>query len=131
TIFSRDWSSDVCSSDLFYDYESSKNKKNAQTNEKFDLTFMKSDTSSPIKLIFKDNLGKDIISSSKSGASVILSNPDLKPLYVVDGKVSTGEIVRSLSPDNIESISVLKDKSVTAIYGDQGKDGVVVINTKD
>ena len=115
----------------FYDYESSKNKKNAQTNEKFDLTFMKSDTSSPIKLIFKDNLGKDIISSSKSGASVILSNPDLKPLYVVDGKVSTGEIVRSLSPDNIESISVLKDKSATAIYGDKGKDGVVVINTKD
>ena len=52
----------------------------------------------------------------------------LTPLYIVDGK----EIkeINSINPNNIESISVLKDKRSTAVYGEKGKNGVILITTK-
>lgn len=49
------------------------------------------------------------------------------PLYIVDG------VERSFSnidPNEIESISVLKDASATAVYGVRGANGVIIINTK-
>jgi TonB-dependent SusC/RagA subfamily outer membrane receptor len=50
------------------------------------------------------------------------------PLYVVDG-FPTGSI-DYLSPNDIESIDILKDASATAIYGNRGANGVVLITTK-
>ncbi len=51
------------------------------------------------------------------------------PLYVVDGVPYTGNTA-NINPDDIESISVLKDASTTAIYGSRGSNGVVMITTK-
>jgi TonB-dependent starch-binding outer membrane protein SusC len=51
-----------------------------------------------------------------------------QPLYVVDG-VST-QNVNFLSPDDIESTTVLKDASSASIYGARGAGGVIVITTK-
>tara|TARA_R110000751_G_C13793604_1_gene482556 strand:+ start:2166 stop:5546 length:3381 start_codon:yes stop_codon:yes gene_type:complete len=51
------------------------------------------------------------------------------PLYVVDGNPIVGGI-SDLDPDAIESISVLKDASATALYGSRGGNGVIVIDTK-
>ena len=53
-----------------------------------------------------------------------------QPLYLVDGIETTSTILNKLSPDSIESISVLKDKSATIVYGEKGKNGVVLITTK-
>ena len=51
-----------------------------------------------------------------------------KPLIIIDGKEAIGEDPLSkISPDQIRSISVLKDKSSGAVYGDKGKDGVILI----
>jgi len=67
-----------------------------------------------------------------SGARVIIrgmgsfSNPD--PLYVIDG-IQGGDI-NSIQPQDIESITVLKDASTTAIYGSAAANGVVLITTK-
>jgi TonB-dependent SusC/RagA subfamily outer membrane receptor len=47
---------------------------------------------------------------------------------MVDGKETAD--MSMLNPKDIESISVLKDNSATALYGDKGKNGVVVITTK-
>ncbi|QNL50451.1 TonB-dependent receptor [Olivibacter sp. SDN3] len=58
------------------------------------------------------------------------------PLFVVDGFPLTSSEGRAsnplnvLNPDDIESITVLKDASSTAIYGSRGANGVVVITTK-
>ncbi|MEJ6979701.1 TonB-dependent receptor [Pedobacter sp. P351] len=52
------------------------------------------------------------------------------PLYVVDGFAQEGNALNTISPNDIESISVLKDASSTAIYGSRGANGVVVITTK-
>ncbi len=53
---------------------------------------------------------------------------DSDPLYVVDG-VPVGD-ASVIDPDNIESIEVLKGPNATAIYGQRGINGVVVITTK-
>ncbi|MDW5287211.1 TonB-dependent receptor [Formosa sp. PL04] len=50
------------------------------------------------------------------------------PLYVIDG-VITGNL-SAISPNDIESISVLKDASTTAVYGAQGSSGVILVTTK-
>ncbi len=58
------------------------------------------------------------------------------PLYVIDGFAisntsgQTYNPLNVLSPDDIESITVLKDASSTAIYGSRGSNGVIVITTK-
>jgi serine protease Do len=55
----------------------------------------------------------------------------LVPLYVVDGKVvASMEGSNAINPNDIEKIDVLKGASATTQYGDQGKNGVVVITTK-
>ncbi|VTQ02032.1 Outer membrane cobalamin receptor protein [Sphingobacterium daejeonense] len=51
------------------------------------------------------------------------------PLYVVDGQAITGDI-NNINPDEIESFSVLKDASATALYGSRAANGVVLITTK-
>lgn len=51
------------------------------------------------------------------------------PLYVVDGTVYTGSI-SSLNPQDIESMSVLKDAASCALYGARGANGVILITTK-
>lgn len=51
------------------------------------------------------------------------------PLYVIDG-VPMEQSVASVNPQDIESISVLKDASASAIYGNRGANGVVIITTK-
>ncbi len=52
------------------------------------------------------------------------------PLYVLNGKVIKQEDMKSLNSGTIESITVLKDKSATALYGTSGENGVVLITTK-
>ncbi|NMH29312.1 TonB-dependent receptor plug domain-containing protein [Flavobacterium silvaticum] len=53
-----------------------------------------------------------------------------KPLFILDGKESTQIAISELKPENIESINVLKDSSAVTLYGDKGKDGVILITSK-
>ncbi|HTL07629.1 MAG TPA: TonB-dependent receptor [Chitinophagaceae bacterium] len=56
------------------------------------------------------------------------------PLYVIDGFISNGSAISNafmqLVPEEIESITVLKDAASTAIYGSRGANGVVLVTTK-
>lgn len=53
------------------------------------------------------------------------------PLFIVDGfPIASSGGVNSLNPNDIESISVLKDASSTAIYGARAANGVILITTK-
>lgn len=51
------------------------------------------------------------------------------PLYIVDGMPYDGSI-SDINPNDVESMSVLKDASASAIYGARGANGVVLITTK-
>ena len=56
-------------------------------------------------------------------------NGATSPLWVVDG-VIVGNSAGDLNPDDIETMTVLKDAASTAIYGSEGANGVVVVTTK-
>ncbi|MEJ8844897.1 TonB-dependent receptor [Lacibacter sp. H375] len=62
------------------------------------------------------------------GASSI--NNSNAPLYIIDGLAVEDPNNNNLNPNEIESITVLKDASSTAIYGSRAANGVVIINTK-
>lgn len=67
------------------------------------------------------------------GAVVIRGQATLSgttaPLWVIDG-VIVGNDPGQINPDDVESLTVLKDAASTAIYGSQGANGVIVMTTK-
>lgn len=79
--------------------------------------------------------GMQITSDGQPGADPtvrirgISSFESTAPLYVIDG-VPMGTTIRDFSPNDIETIQVLKDASAAAIYGSRAANGVVIITTK-
>lgn len=57
-------------------------------------------------------------------------NGSSEPLYIVDGIPQNTGSFRTINPNDIETISVLKDASAIAIYGNRGANGVIVIKTR-
>lgn len=81
------------------------------------------------------------ISISKDGDSPVITKTtitktstaekfDKDVLVILDGKEIPKEKMNEIDPKTIESISVLKDKSATDLYGDKGKNGVIIITSK-
>jgi TonB-dependent SusC/RagA subfamily outer membrane receptor len=55
------------------------------------------------------------------------------PLYVINGvpvQKNSNNPLKNINPNDIESITILKDKSAVSLYGKEGEDGVVLITTK-
>lgn len=69
--------------------------------------------------------GADVNIRVRGATSVTQSN---EPLYIVDGFEASN--INDIPPSDIASIDVLKDASLTAIYGAKGGNGVVVVTTK-
>nr|WP_297307117.1 SusC/RagA family TonB-linked outer membrane protein [uncultured Flavobacterium sp.] len=57
-------------------------------------------------------------------------NGNTEPLFVIDGVPMGSANFRSINPNDIEKIDVLKDAGATAIYGNRGANGVIVVTTK-
>ena len=86
-----------------------------------------------------DGMAAGVLTTSGSGqpgagASVIIRgygsiNASTTPLYVVDGVPYDGNI-NALNPNDIESMTVIKDASAGALYGARGANGVVIVTTK-
>ena len=53
------------------------------------------------------------------------------PLLILDGVEITGQMLNNIPPETIESFSVLKDATATALYGSRGANGVMIITTKN
>ncbi|MBN1926216.1 MAG: TonB-dependent receptor [Prolixibacteraceae bacterium] len=79
--------------------------------------------------------GVQITTDGQPGANPIVrirgigSFGSTSPLYVIDG-VPMGTTIRDFSPNDIETLQVLKDASAAAIYGSRAANGVVIITTK-
>ena len=74
-----------------------------------------------------------VTGSSKSGVVVKIRNADFeasKVLYYLDGKEITAAHMEKIDPKTLESISVLKDSSSVALYGERGKKGVILLKSK-
>ena len=72
----------------------------------------------------------DVI-AKKPTKVVISDNLSKKILYIVNGKEISETDFRTIQPDDIESVTVLKDKNATEKYGAKGKDGVIEIQLKE
>ena len=72
------------------------------------------------------NLGGGSVNVRVRGASSFQS--DTTPLFVLDGVLLPD--LAGINPNDIESITVLKDASETAIYGARGANGVIVLTSK-
>ena len=68
----------------------------------------------------------DVKVKVRGGGSVTQTND---PLYIVDG-VQVDNGLSTISPQDIQSIDVLKDAAATAIYGARGANGVIIVTTK-
>lgn len=71
--------------------------------------------------------GADLRVRIRGSNSVYYGND---PLYVIDGVPVSDGSLSYINPNDVESISVLKDASATAIYGARGANGVVMVTTK-
>ncbi|HTR21480.1 MAG TPA: SusC/RagA family TonB-linked outer membrane protein, partial [Gemmatimonadales bacterium] len=101
----------------------------------------------PAQLIHNKIPGVEIVDNNEPGGGLSIRirgttsvNGSTEPLYVVDGMPVNGvgggvsingqDPLNSLNPDDILSISVLRDASSAAIYGGNASSGVVLIQTK-
>lgn len=87
-----------------------------KSNKVFDVT------------IDEQHPAKPLVLKLDTGNSTVLVTGSTKPLYILDGKEITS--MMTVNPMDIESITVLKDKTAVALYGQRGANGVVVIKTK-
>ncbi|MFY0624876.1 MAG: TonB-dependent receptor [Reichenbachiella sp.] len=101
-----------------------------------DTDEMKKISSSNISTALQGKIaGVNITSDGQPGADPVVrirgmgSFGNTAPLYIVDG-VIIGTTIRDFSPNDIESLQVLKDASAAAIYGARAANGVVIITTK-
>ncbi len=79
----------------------------------------------------KDNNVANVMQAAASGNIFLTTNNPVKtPLIIVDGKEVPYENLKTIVHDDVESINVLKDKAAVTMYGEKGKDGVIVITTK-
>ncbi len=74
---------------------------------------------------------KPLIDKNEKTRIHLGTNPINKPLYVIDGIISNDSILKTIKPENIKAINVLKGNGATAIYSEAGKNGVIIIETKD
>ena len=72
--------------------------------------------------------GDNSISMKIHGVGSLSSSSE--PLFIIDGVQSSSSMVMSLNPNDIQSITVLKDASSTSIYGSLGANGVIYVTTK-
>lgn len=96
---------------------------------------LKTPSQSAIQSIQGKAAGVNIVTNDEPGANpsirirglgTVLGGRD--PLYIIDGLEASS--LNGLSPNEIETIDILKDASSLAIYGQKGSNGVVVISTK-
>lgn len=67
---------------------------------------------------------RKIVVRSESGT------PEREPLILIDGRKGEMDEMKRMSPDGIASIQVYKSGDAVEIYGDKGKDGVILVTTK-
>lgn len=72
--------------------------------------------------------GDNAVSMTLHGVGSLGSSSE--PLYVIDGIPSTSRAIMAMNPNDIESISILKDAAATSIYGSRAANGVIYVTTK-
>ncbi len=94
----------------------------------------------PVSNVFEALSGKiaglQVVNDSEPGAAPTVrvrgvgSYGNADPICVIDGQFFEISELTALNPNDVESLTVLKDASATAIYGSRGANGVIIVETK-
>lgn len=99
------------------------------------------ETKIPLGILFKID-GSDLKTENDNDIVVVGANespnnrPALEvrgkgnPIYVIDGKICTKETFEKMTPDKINAVHILKPEEAIQKYGEQAKDGAILIITK-
>jgi len=121
-----------------YDIKRTKPKTNIASTTVSVETIENRPNASLVQTLQGQVAGLEIISNSGqpgASSSVIIRGQGslggkVSPLYVVDGVPLNTENFRSFNENDIASVSILKDAGATAIYGNRGANGAIIITTK-
>jgi TonB-dependent SusC/RagA subfamily outer membrane receptor len=84
--------------------------------------------------IFVNDAGTILIDASRNGPGnpygFRASSSDTNVLFIIDGAPKTWRDVQNLPPEEIVEIAVEQDKDVAKIYGQKGKNGVIIVTTR-
>lgn len=78
----------------------------------------------------KASMDEEVVTNSITLRGNRSINGSNESLVVIDGKISTAEILQNLPPKKIKKMDVLKGSQGVALYGDKGVNGVIVVETK-
>ncbi|WP_264525037.1 Plug domain-containing protein [Flavobacterium sp. N502536] len=53
------------------------------------------------------------------------------PLVIIDGVITNSEQFSKVNPNDIKEIKIVKETEATSLYGDKGKNGAIIITTKE
>lgn len=102
-------------------------------SDSFNMTIYKEDGyyESISHLITKNDGQKTEIYSNDQSNIFIKNKTENTPLFLVDGvPLKQGKVLSEISPDTISAIQILKGTAAKTIYGEKGKNGVIIISTK-
>ena len=92
-------------------------------------------TNDQITLTGKAGTNWDELSYSPASEKVFISEAGVsrvnEPLIVVDGRITGYKSMDDIDPGDIQSVTILKDDKAVEVYGEKGKNGVVLITTKN
>ena len=91
---------------------------------------MESKDTDGVVVVSYDNNVSSVTSEPMDNGIRVLSSATGDPLVFVDGKKVAPKTLQEIDPSTIESIDVLKDSSSVALYGPEGKNGVILVDTK-
>ncbi|MBR5655683.1 MAG: TonB family protein [Prevotella sp.] len=93
-----------------------------------------------IKVVEQDKTDNTIVNWNVDEQQAEKQNPIIRirntklngenPMIIVDGKKVTDEDLQALPPESIASITVMKSEAAIKSYGEDAKDGVIIVNTK-
>lgn len=73
---------------------------------------------------------KDEVPEAGVSSLQIKASGEMQPLFIIDGKEVSAADAEKLDANRVDNISVLKDETAVASYGEKGKNGVILIETK-
>jgi TonB-dependent SusC/RagA subfamily outer membrane receptor len=80
---------------------------------------------------YHEQTKNSIVEGPSGKLNLTLNGGAQVPLYIIDGKEAPADTLKTLNPNDIESITVLKDQPAVAKYGEKGKNGVILITLKN
>jgi len=83
----------------------------------------------------QEKTNSDTISKETKSTAIIICAPSRsvinEPLYILDGVVLNSKQFSVINPNDIQEIKVIKADKAASVYGNQGRNGVIIITTKE